>query len=704
MPIGVRVPNPSPQLPDLQLQPPEAPARTQAPSANKSAVLIAAAYAAWAIFWIVMSDTLLEAILGDRQISGAVQIMKGLSFIAITAVLLYLLVKGQTRQLVDANRLVERHVEQLKSDIAERARAERALQESEREFRSLVVASAQIVWSADDKGATAEISSAFAELTGVPAAEARGFGWLSVVHPDDRTPAAQAWDQAVRAGRIYDAQVRLRTAQGGWRAFEVRAVPVRGEYGRIRKWLGTFTDIEDRRVAEEEVKAGALKQAVVSELGILALSGVTLGSLFERAARKTAETLGVEIAAVVQSTEDRRNLMVRAAWGWTPGPAEAVLLDPGRGSHAGYTLSSDQPVIVHDFAVEARFTPEPGLAERGVRAGAATTIRGRTGQYGVLAAHCLRPRGFSASDVHFLQGVANVLATAIERAAADEKLAYLAQHDALTGLPNRALLEDRLTVALAQAHRAGNRVALMHVDLDQFKLINDTVGHQAGDVLLKLAAQRFTSYLREGDTVSRQGGDEFTMIFPNLESVEAAALVAQKLLDAMALPFRVNDQDAFLTASIGIALYPDDAQQSGELIRRADAAMYRAKEKGRNAFHFFTPDINAGIEDRLRIETGLRNALARDEFRMVYQPQVDLQSGKVKSLEALLRWTSPTLGVVPPDRFIPIAEETGVIIQIGEWVIRTVCEQARRWHQEGFDGLKVVVNLSARQFSSPSLV
>jgi len=680
------------------------PEKSSAVFAARSAARIASAYTAWAIFWIVMSDTLVQFFFGEQQLTATFQTVKGLIFIGVTAALLFWLIVRQTHQLMRVNSLVAQHVEQLKQDIVERTRAERALLESEREFRTLVVASAQIVWSADEQGATTEISSAFAELTGFAAMDAYGLGWLEAVHPEDRARARSRWAAALEIGSIYNTEYRLRTIGGAWRLFEVRGVPVRGDDGRIRKWLGTCTDIEDRRVAEEEATAGALKQAVVSELGIHALSGAQLGNLFERAVRKTSETLGVEYAVIAQPMDEGKRLMVRADWGWNHGALDQVYLDSGRGSHAGYALSSDQPVIATDYASETRFTLEPMLRERDVVSGISTTVRGRTGQYGVISAHSVKARTFGPGDVHFLQGVANVLATAIERVQADEKLAYIAQHDTLTGLPNRALLEDRLAVSLAQAHRAGNRVALMYVDLDQFKLINDSIGHQAGDALLKLAAQRFTSNLREGDTVSRQGGDEFTMIFPNLESIEAAALVAQKLLDAMALPFKIGEEEAFLTASIGIAIYPDDALQSGELIRRADAAMYRAKEKGRNAFHFFTPDINAGIEDRLRIETGLRNAVARNEFRVVYQPQIDLQTGKVAAVEALLRWTSGTMGVVPPDRFISIAEATGAIIAIGEWVLRSVCEQARAWHQAGFDGLNVVVNLSARQFSSPTLV
>jgi len=284
------------------------------------------------------------------------------------------------------------------------------------------------------------------------------------------------------------------------------------------------------------------------------------------------------------------------------------------------------------------------------------------------------------------------------------QLAYLTRHDVLTGLPNRALLEERLAQSLAQARRTGLRVALMHLDLDQFKLFNDSVGHQMGDALLKLAADRFVGCLRAGDTVSRQGGDEFTMIFPDIESIDVAALVAKKLLDAMKLPFTLEGHEVFLTASVGVALFPDDGTEGGELIRHADSAMYRAKQKGRDAFHFSTPDINAGIEERLRIESGMRNALLRDELRMVYQPQVDLKTGKTVGVEALLRWTSTTLGVVSPERFIPIAEETGAIIPIGEWVLRTACEQARKWHQMGHIGMRVVVNLSARQFGAARMV
>jgi len=295
-------------------------------------------------------------------------------------------------------------------------------------------------------------------------------------------------------------------------------------------------------------------------------------------------------------------------------------------------------------------------------------------------------------------------AATAERAARDEQVAYLSQHDALTGLPNRGLFADRLAMALAQAHRDNKRVAVMQLDLDHFKVINDSAGHDVGDGVLKAVARRLLDSVREGDTVARQGGDEFTLIFPNLPATRVAALIAGKLLRSLSTGLQVDGQEYFVNASIGIALYPDDAGQAADLLRGAEAAMYRAKQQGRNSYQFFTSDINARVADRLSIENGLRNALAREELRLVYQPQIAVATGRVVGLEALLRWTSAELGVITPDRFIPIAEEINAIVPIGTWVLRTACRQAAAWHQAGLTDLRVVVNMSARQFAAHDLV
>jgi diguanylate cyclase (GGDEF)-like protein len=283
----------------------------------------------------------------------------------------------------------------------------------------------------------------------------------------------------------------------------------------------------------------------------------------------------------------------------------------------------------------------------------------------------------------------------------EEKLRIVATHDPLTALPNRTLLHERLSHALAKAQRHGRALAVLLVDLDRFKHVNDTLGHEAGDTLLQVAARRFYDCLRETDTMARQGGDEFVVLMDELLDREPITHVAQRIMDAMVQPFVIEGQEVHLTASIGISVYPDDGRT---LLRNADIALYRAKEKGRNSCQFYSAQIDHYSRERLALESGLRRALERDELRLHYQPKVDVAAGHVRGLEALLRWQHPEMGLVAPDRFIPIAEETGLIRPIGAWVLKTACMQSRAWQRQGLRRLPIAVNLSPRQFAEQSLI
>jgi diguanylate cyclase (GGDEF)-like protein/PAS domain S-box-containing protein len=290
-----------------------------------------------------------------------------------------------------------------------------------------------------------------------------------------------------------------------------------------------------------------------------------------------------------------------------------------------------------------------------------------------------------------------------DRRRAEERVEFQAYHDLLTGLPNRLLLRDRLSVAMAHAQRRRQHLALMFLDLDHFKLINDTLGHSTGDRLLQDLAQRLGGCVRQDDTVARVGGDEFTLLFPGLGRGLDAVRMAQKLLKSLSQPFFVGGHELHVTASIGIALYPEDGQDAETLMSNADGAMYRAKDLGRNNYQLWTSGMNARALERMALESRLRHALEREEFVLHYQPIVDLGSGAIVGMEALLRWRHPERGLVGPDTFIPVAEDSRLIIPIGEWALGEACRQLRRWHDAGFSSLRVAVNLSGRQFQQQDL-
>jgi diguanylate cyclase (GGDEF)-like protein/PAS domain S-box-containing protein len=312
---------------------------------------------------------------------------------------------------------------------------------------------------------------------------------------------------------------------------------------------------------------------------------------------------------------------------------------------------------------------------------------------------------FSASTIDHA-GEATGLGTAFditERKRTEDRVRNLAYHDSLTGLPNRRLFNDRLSVALAQAHRHRQPLAVLFLDVDRFKVINDSLGHEVGDRLLQRIALRLISCVREGDTVARLGGDEFILLLPGLGRPEDVARVADKVLDALRRPFPVGDRELQVSASMGVSVYPGDGEDVETLIRNADVAMYRAKERGRDNFQAYTPGMNATASERLALESRLRDALEREELLLHFQPMVDVMSGRVMGVEALLRWQHPERGLLLPEAFLSTAEVTGIIVPIGHWVLRTACDRVRAWQGDGHR-LDLSVNLSSRQLHQPDLV
>ncbi|MYM84953.1 EAL domain-containing protein [Duganella sp. FT50W] len=316
----------------------------------------------------------------------------------------------------------------------------------------------------------------------------------------------------------------------------------------------------------------------------------------------------------------------------------------------------------------------------------------------------LRARWLHQQAVAVQGGVVAIVRDISERKLAEERMLHLAHHDMLTGLPNRSLIGDRLDQTIAQVRRHGGSVMVAFIDLDGFKLVNDGLGHNAGDELLKVVASRMSGCLGASDTVGRFGGDEFVLLLNETEAADDAALVLERVREAVLRSVSVSGQDVQVSCSIGVAVYPDDGDDAGLLLKNADAAMYRAKELGKNNIQFYTREMNASIEEKLLLLEGLRRALEEDQFHLLYQPKVDLHTGQVFGVEALVRWQHPEHGMVGPDRFIPLAEESGLIIALGDWVLRTACAQNRAWQDAGLPPLRVSVNVSPRQFEEPQLV
>ena len=368
---------------------------------------------------------------------------------------------------------------------------------------------------------------------------------------------------------------------------------------------------------------------------------------------------------------------------------------------AGAVREQRETLVVDDYS-----SWEGALEEcrgAGFRSTVGTPIRAGDDIVAALVVGTTRPVTVARHEIECLELLAAQAGVGLSNIRLLEQIRHQAMHDSLTGLPNQLLFEDRVAQALAQSGRSGERVGVLFIDLDRFKKVNDSLGHDFGNELLKQVAGRLLGAVRKGDTVARMGGDEFTLLLPGIRRDEDATLTAGKLLDAFRAPFRVADHELFMTPSVGIALYPNDGLRYETLLKHADIAMYRAKARGGNGYELYGPRAGDAAYPRLALEADLHNAVDNDELRVVYQPIVDLATSSVVGVEALVRWQHRTLGVIRPDEFIPLAEEAGLVVSIDTWVLRTACEQARAWRDAGLGALRMSVNMSGRHLQHPRM-
>jgi diguanylate cyclase (GGDEF)-like protein/PAS domain S-box-containing protein len=378
---------------------------------------------------------------------------------------------------------------------------------------------------------------------------------------------------------------------------------------------------------------------------------------------------------------------------------------PGNGRGLIHRVwEANTPVWVDDLAQERQMQRGPMALKAGLRSAFAFPILVGDGFYGVMEFFGPEVRRPDAELVEIVRTMGSQVGQFMARKAAEQNLRFVASHDPLTGLFNRSMFNERLQQALAQAARFERTLALLFIDLDGFKVVNDTLGHNAGDQLLAELATRLRATLREGDVIGRMGGDEFVVLIEEFGDAAQVAEVAKKVLETVARPYPLQGRDFEVTASLGISLYPGDGKDAQTLLKNADIAMYLVKQQGKNSFRFYAPQMNVHLVERLSMESSLKRALERGEMLLLYQPKVGVRDGQVSGVEALLRWQHPTQGMIHPGEFIPVAEDAGLMLALGEWVLHAACRQMRAWRDQGLPHLRMAVNLSPRQLSQDSLM
>ena len=513
----------------------------------------------------------------------------------------------------------------------------------------------------DDQHWTMElVSQGCYRLTGYQPDELlmnKSISYETITDSEDRTLVRDTINEALGAQRPFDIEYRIRHADGEIRWVWERGVGVKDSLGNLLGIEGIIQDITDRKQAFQALREAERRYR----------------SLFDNA-----------IEGIFRTTPEGQYLDAN--------PALARIY--------GYETVADLARSLCDIRAQLYVDPERRtefmriIKARGLISGFESQVYRKDGQVIWISENARAVTDEDGVVQHYEGTVEDIT----ERKLYEKRIEQQANYDTLTGLANRSLLNDRLQQSIMTAALYGTRLAVIFVDLDRFKYINDSLGHHVGDQLLCEMSRRLSSCVRDGDTVSRLGGDEFVLLLNGLGEVDAVASLMEKLLDEITLPWITQSGQFDVTSSIGIALYPDDGSDAQTLLKHADSAMYRAKELGRNNFQFFTEELNAMMMERLELETGLRRALERNQFCLYYQPRVDIRTGAITGAEALLRWRVSDHELMQPGKFIPVAEETGLIVPIGEWALREACQQNLAWQQAGLQPLVVAVNVSLRQF------
>ena len=586
---------------------------------------------------------------------------------------------------------------------AQRVTAEQLRQASQK-LSALIQSSPLAIVVRDSEGRVESWNAAAERIYGWTQDEVRGKP--VPFHPPERESDHERFRRSVLDGETVSGVESVHVRKDGELiGVSISASLVHDVAGRPTGYLTMIADITERKRSEQ-------RQNVTTKLTLLLSEAQSVEEALPRVLQTVCDSFGFVYGA--RWVLDKQNLLLRCAETWNvPTPQLAAFREaskarierPGKAEGLNRKVwETGLPVWLSDLEREPTLARRAAALQAGLRSAFAFPITVGGEFYGAIEFFAREVRQPDDTVLQVAQTVSSHIAQFIARKQAERNLQFVASHDALTGLFNRSMFSQRLQQALAQALRHDRRLAVLFIDLDGFKLVNDLLGHDAGDVLLTELANRLRECMREGDTLGRMGGDEFVVLIEGYEEDTQLIDVARKVLETVDQPFLLRDGEHRVTASIGIAAYPQDGRDAADLLKNADIAMYRAKEQGKNQYQFHSSEMNTHLVERGALEVALRRALERGELAVFYQPRLSLVEKKVTGVESLVRWLHPTRGVIYPPEFVPIAEDAGLFTAIGDWVLRSACVQLRAWQQKGVSGMRIAVNLSMRQFGQDNLI
>lgn len=546
------------------------------------------------------------------------------------------------------------------------AEAEYSAKENRLRFNELAEGLPQFTWTCRPDGSCDFLNRRWCEYTGISAEDQLGSGWINQVHPDDRDYLMKAWTHAVQSGTEMFAVFRIRRHDGEYRWFDTRAIPQKNEKGEIVRWLGSNTDITDVELTRQALANSEQLFQAVFDYAPLGMMLVDLHGNIIKMNPAFFQLLGYDNHIFADEREP------------PPKKFNEFIVSDDR-ENALFQLEKLRADTMRFVQFETRFNTRNGHSIPTLTSAAFINK-------------------FDDQPCYLLQ-----VHDLSERKHYETHLIKLAHYDVLTGLGNRAKLHEEIEFLIKKSHRSAAPFAVLFGDLDHFKQINDGLGHEAGDQLLKIVARRLQKCLRHEDSVCRLGGDEFVILLQDVTKFEAVVSVADKLIKKIKRPIKLDNHRVHVGMSFGIALHPTDGNDAKTLLRNADSALYDAKAKGRGSYQLYRKELTEYVHNRLLLDTDLRKAISNHEFELYYQPIINLDNSEIVFMEALVRWHHPTRGLVAPDEFIGYAQETGLIVTLGEWIIGNACTQAMEWESAGFP-LAVSVNISARQFVQQNLV